>query len=293
VSCLQRAAWPIGYGLPSAGRGAATVAPLRRGSAVGLAVLLAAAAAGAARGDGDPASDVLPTETVYLPLAAPSSEAQTALQSAVDAVYANGDRIRVAVIATPRDLGAVPSLMNKPDDYAKFLGQELAGFYVGPLLIVMPSGFGIYDGGRSVSAEQNVLGGVAVNGSSVDGLVRSAAAAVQKLEAANALQSPDIRAPYAYPVPTTLHPGKPATLQFRLLDDSNRSSAAITVTAAGKTVATLSSPLAPTNYPQARSVTWNVPKTIAKKRVQFCITATDGAGNKSTQTCVPLKVAKK
>ena len=74
-------------------------------------------------------------------------------------VYADGNRVKVAVIATSDDLGAIPSLMNKPDDYAKFLGQELAGFYIGPLLIVMPSGWGVYDGGRSVAAENGCSAG--------------------------------------------------------------------------------------------------------------------------------------
>ena len=257
-----------------------------------LAVLAGTWPAGAARADGDPASDVLPTDSVYFPISAPSGDAQGALTSAVGAVYSNGDRIKVAVIATADDLGAIPSLMNRPDDYARFLGQELAGFYVGPLLIAMPNGWGIYDGGRSTSAESGVLGGVGVNGSSVDNLVRSAATAVQKLEAAGALKSPDIKAPYVYPVPATVHPGKTAAFQFRLLDDSSRAAASITVVAGSKTLATLSSPLGPTNYPNARTITWPVPKTIAKKGVRLCMVATDAAGNKSAATCVALKVAK-
>jgi hypothetical protein len=254
--------------------------------------VLAAALASSARADGDPASDVLPTDSIYFPISAPSGDAQAALQSAVGAVYAKGDRIKVAVIATPDDLGAIPSLMNKPDDYAKFLGQELAGFYVGPLLIAMPGGWGIYDGGRSVSAEDEVLSDMSMNGSSVDNLVRSTAAAVQGLESAGALASPDVRAPYVYPQPVTIHPGKNATLLFRLLDDSNRASVAVTVQAAGKSLASLSSPLAATNYPNARSISWPVPKTIPRKGVKLCMSAADAAGNRSATTCVSLRVGK-
>src|SRR5581483_11635199 len=179
----------------------------------------------------------------------PSGDAQRALKSAVDAVYADGDRLKVAVIATPEDLGAIPSLMNKPDEYAKFLGQELMGFYVGPLLIVMPKGFGVYDGGRTVAAEEEVLHGIGVEGSSVDDLVRSAAAAVQKLQAAHALKSADIRPPYVFPQ---------ATITFRLLDDSNRASVTVRILAGRRTVATLRAPLAATNYPEPRTVTWTV-----------------------------------
>ena len=265
---------------------------VRRGLAVALTILLAAVCASLARADGDPASDILPTDSVYFPLSAPSADAQSALTSAVGAVYANGDRVKVAVIATPDDLGAIPSLMNKPDDYAKFLGQELMGFYVGPLLIVMPNGWGVYDGGRSVSAENGVLGGMSPNGSSVDNLVRSAATAVQRLESAGALKSADIKAPYVYAQSTTIHPGKTAVFYFRVLDDSNRAVVAVTIAAGTKTVASLSSPLGPTNYPSARSISWPVPKTIAKKHVKICLTATDAAGNKSPASCMPLRVGK-
>jgi hypothetical protein len=265
---------------------------VRRGLAVVLTVLAAATSASIARADGDPASDILPTDSVYFPINQPSADAESALTSAVNAVYANGDRVKVAVIATPDDLGAIPSLMNKPDDYARFLGQELGGFYVGPLLIVMPSGWGVYDGGRSVSAENGVLSGIGVSGSSPDNLVRSAATAVQRLESAGALKSPDIRPPYVYPESVTIHPGKTAVLYFRVLDDSNRASVSASIVVAGKTIASLSSAIALTNYPNARSVNWAVPKKIAKKGVKVCMTATDAAGNKSAPACMPLKVGK-
>jgi hypothetical protein len=266
---------------------------VRGGLGLVLACVVAAAATAGARADGDPASDVLPTDSVYFPINTPSAGAQSALTSAVNNVYANGNRVKVAVIAAQDDLGAIPSLMNKPEEYAEFLGQELMGFYVGPLLIVMPNGFGIYDGGRSVAAENGVLNGIGVKGSSVDNLVRSAAAAVQRLEAAGALESPDIKAPYVYPQSTTLHPGKTAVLSFRVLDDSNRAGVAATIVAGAKTVASLSSPLAPANYPNARSVRWAVPKTIARRGVKLCMSATDAAGNKSAPICMPLKVAKR
>jgi len=40
-----------------------------------------------------------------------------------------------------REVAAVRALRTR-----RFLGLELATVYVGPLLIVMPAGFGIYDG---------------------------------------------------------------------------------------------------------------------------------------------------
>ena len=266
---------------------------MRRGLAVFAALLAAATISSLARADGDPASDILPTDSVYFPINAPSQDAQAALTSAVNAVYSDGNRVKVAVIATPEDLGAIPSLMNKPDDYARFLGQELQGFYIGPLLIAMPSGWGVYDGGRPVSAENGVLDGMSVNGSSVDNLVRSAASAVQRLESAGALKSADIKPPWVYPQTVTIHPGKTVLFPFRVLDDSDRAGVTVTILAGAKTIGSLSSPLAPTNYPTARTVSWSVPKTIAKKGVKICMTAADAAGNKSAPSCMPLKVAKK
>jgi hypothetical protein len=244
----------------------------------------------AAQADGDPASDVLPTADVYFPIQAPSGATQSALSNAVAQVYANGDRVKVAVIATIDDMGAVPSLFNKPPQYAQFLGQELAGFYEGPLLIVQPNGFGIYDGGRSTSAEDAVLNGLSVDKSSSDSMTQSAVTAVQKLEAAGALKSPDVKPPYVYPDPATVHLGKPVTLTFRVLDDSEHASATITITAGAKTVATITQKTISAVYTKQQSAVWAVPKKLPAKGVKLCLSATDPSGNKSAPTCVPIKV---
>jgi hypothetical protein len=120
-------------------------------------LVLAALTAPAARADGDPASDYLVAQNVFVGVELPHRDAIAVLNAAVAAVYAHGDRIRVAVVATPADLGSIPSLFRRPIEYARFLGTELRGYYIGPLLVVMPGGFGIYDGGRSVAAEAAVL----------------------------------------------------------------------------------------------------------------------------------------
>jgi hypothetical protein len=54
-------------------------------------------------------------------------------------------------------MGSVTALFRRPTRYAHFLGLELRQLYQGPLLIVMPNGYGIYDGGRSTRAEARVL----------------------------------------------------------------------------------------------------------------------------------------
>ena len=53
-----------------------------------------------------------------------------------------GFQLKVAIIAQPRDLGAVPQFFDKPQSYAPFLQSEIAFNSKKPLLIVMPSGYG-------------------------------------------------------------------------------------------------------------------------------------------------------
>jgi hypothetical protein len=151
--------------------------------------------ASASRADGDPASDYLLTENVYLPYRSPSPAVSRGLRRAADDVYARGDRVKVAPIYSVDDLGAIPSLFGRPGDYAEFLGIELGLWYVGPLLVVMPAGFGIYDGGRSTGVEEQVLRSIPISAGNLDDLARSATRALQRLEAADAVRSPDIKPP--------------------------------------------------------------------------------------------------
>ena len=127
------------------------------------ATLLAALAVGllavpAAQANGDPASDVLITQQVFLPFEAPiSKSASDGLTKTVAAANKRGFPIRVAVIAFTGDLGTAISLWRHPQDYAKFLGSELAFAYSNRLLISMPSGFGFYRGKKPTAKEQRVL----------------------------------------------------------------------------------------------------------------------------------------
>jgi hypothetical protein len=126
------------------------------------ALLLAVAAAlvtvPAARANGDPASDVLITNQVYIGPEVPISNAdRDALVKTVAAANERGYPIRVALIPFTSDLGTAVSLWGRPRDYAKFLGSELAFVYTKPLLIAMPSGFGVYHRNKPVTKEQRVL----------------------------------------------------------------------------------------------------------------------------------------
>ena len=112
----------------------------------------------AARADGDPASDYLITQPVFFPF---ESKASAAAQKELTALLADAKKkgfgVRVALIATRADLGAVPVLYGKPQRYANFLGQELVYYYKGPLLIVMPNGYGIYKSGAALPEDKQLL----------------------------------------------------------------------------------------------------------------------------------------
>jgi hypothetical protein len=241
-----------------------------------------------ARADGDPASDTLLEQSIYFPYSAPSASARTALQQVVDGVYAHGNRVKVALIGDPTDLGAIPSLFGRPADYAHFLGIELGLWYVGPLLVVMPAGFGIYDGGRSTAAEEAILRSLHVDASSSDGLTRSATAAVQHLVAASALVSPDIRPPLVTTYPASARRGRPASLRFDLFDDSGRSGAVVRVYEGGRLVATLGSQMQFALGTRHADVLWPVPSRLRSRRLRFCVVASDPSGNRSAPACAPF-----
>ncbi|HEY6835509.1 MAG TPA: hypothetical protein VI142_03480 [Gaiellaceae bacterium] len=123
-----------------------------------LGALVALLLPAAAHANGDPASDVLLTQQVFLPFEAPiaKSSADDLTKTVADA-NKQGVKLRVALIAFTSDLGTAVSLWKHPQQYAEFLGKEIAFVYTGPLLVSMPSGFGYYDQGKPVTREQQVL----------------------------------------------------------------------------------------------------------------------------------------
>jgi hypothetical protein len=262
---------------------------VRRLVLLALVVGIATVAA-TARADGDPASDTLIFDNVYLPYPPPADHVTAPLNAAVRAVYAKRYRVKVAVIATPTDLGAIPSLFDKPSDYAKFLGQELGLYYVGPLLIVMPSGFAIYDGGRPTPAENAVLAHLSVTGSSPEHLVASATTAVQKLLTADALKSKDVKPPYAQPLASQGRRGRAMRLRYAVFDDSGRSKVVLSVRAGKERVASFTVPMRPVVGSKQYSVTWHVPPK-APRGLRLCVQGVDPFANKSPTTCIPMRVA--
>jgi hypothetical protein len=128
---------------------------------IALPAMLALACAwpiATARADGDPASDVLVTQHLFLPQDAASPPRQQAqLAALLQEAARSGYPIRVAMIASAADLGSVTELWRQPQTYAQFLGQELALVYRGPLLVVMPDGFGTYHFSARAAAQRSSL----------------------------------------------------------------------------------------------------------------------------------------
>ena len=157
-----------------------------------IAAVAALLAVPAAQANGDPASDVLITQQVFIPFEAPiSTSAKDELIKTVAAANERGYKIRVAVIAFTGDLGTAVSLWRHPQSYSKFLGSELAFVYSNRLLISMPSGFGFYRGRKPVAKEQAVVVKIPP-GKTPTELTESTTKAVRALAAADGVILPKV-----------------------------------------------------------------------------------------------------
>jgi hypothetical protein len=155
--------------------------------AVAIAGLSGAWAPAAALADGDPASDVLVTQPLFLPSdAGVSTQVEAQLTALLSSAQSHGAPIRVAVIASATDLGSVTELWSQPQNYASFLGEELSLVYRGELLVVMPGGYGVATVGHTVRAEPAALSGVSPPRGGAE-LGTAALSAVQRLASAAGL----------------------------------------------------------------------------------------------------------
>jgi hypothetical protein len=146
-----------------------------------LALLAGLALPATGLADGDPASDVLLGQTVFLPYAPISPAVQRRLYGVTAAAAKAGYPLRVALIGAKSDLGVVPALFGKPGQYARFLSSELTGVVNGPVLVVMPSGFGLAARGNAMSTAP--LADMRV-GAGTDGLGTAGVTATERLAAA-------------------------------------------------------------------------------------------------------------
>ncbi len=258
-----------------------------------LAALAAAAltllAAVAARADGDPASDYLLSQDTFTPYPPPPASDVASLNTAVAGVWSRVDRLKVAVIASPQDLGAIPSLFDRPVDYAKFLSIELAFVYKGPLLIAMPTGFGFVRDTAPDASAQALLDRLP-NGSDASSLTTDAAAAVRALEQAGLLHVVDVTKPTVTVRPLHGRRGGRVFLAYRVADDSRWARVELTVrTPSGRALAAFHRPFLAARAGAIYGVVWRIPRT-APQALTLCVGATDHAGNRSAPGCAALSL---
>ena len=149
-----------------------------------------ALSAPSARADGDPASDALLGLNVFYPYDPAVSHAlQLRLNRLANQAHAAKLPIKIALIGRPTDLGVVPSLFDKPRRYAEYLEREISFQGPQPLLVVMPSGYGLEGFRRAVVAAAGGLprpgAGAGSSSSSSDALAQAALRAIPVLAKAD------------------------------------------------------------------------------------------------------------
>ena len=102
---------------------------------------------------------------------------------------ANGDPASDYLLVQDLFLPAF-SLYNKAQRYAEFLGLELSFQYRDRLLVVMPNGYGYSIGGRPNAAGEQVVKRLPPPGKDATKEVEGATVAIRKLAAASGLQLP-------------------------------------------------------------------------------------------------------
>ena len=157
------------------------------------------ACAESAYADGDPASDVLLSQRVFIVV--PSTTAPPYLRE-LNALTAEAARrhipIRIAVIEQSSDLGAVPMLFGRAQQYATFLAREIMLIYRGTVLVVMagkPGGIGLYGPAATPQARAAAAKLAVPAAGTPDELARIASTATREVAAANGVQLTTPQAP--------------------------------------------------------------------------------------------------
>jgi len=107
---------------------------------------------------------------------------QRTLNHETAAAKRSGFPFKVALIAAPTDLGVIPDLFGKAQQYADFLDQEISFQGKQPLLVVMAAGYGTQ--GFAGPAKLAVRALHRPAGSTSADLARAAIVAVARLAAA-------------------------------------------------------------------------------------------------------------
>jgi hypothetical protein len=245
-----------------------------------------------ARADGDPASDVLYLQDVFLPYAKPSAEAAADLLAAVAGANAAGYKLKVAVVSSFEDLGLVSSLFGKPQVYAGFLGAEVRSFFTGHLLVVMPQGFGVWFNRYDVSPQKKILAGIRIEAGDSEGLTKAAATAVRTLQAKDKSRPriDDRAPPETRAIATHVKRGGTARLQYAVYDDSGRSREEVRVYGAKLALLEVIRDPLERAMGQLDEVRWKTPVFPRPQHLRFCVVGIDPSGNQSPASCASLEV---
>jgi hypothetical protein len=151
---------------------------------VALALAAALSAPAVAWADGDPASDFLLAQNVFYPFQPPVARSlQRVLNAETAATRRAGLPLKVAIIDSRGDLGAIPTIFGRPQGYADFLDREISFTGRQPLLVVMPDGYGVAGLRPAVGRVMPTLRLPA--GRSSDDLARAAVPAIGRIAAAD------------------------------------------------------------------------------------------------------------
>lgn len=159
---------------------------------VALATPILAGLPSPAYADGDPPSDFLVSQQVFVPFHAPRPQLKQELIALAFEAKRDGFPIRIAVIQAKADLGANSQLYGKPETYARFLGAELRWVHKNSrLLVVMRQGYGYTRAGHPIKGSAGTVASLASpTGNSPDKLTQAAITAVQRLAAADGHRLP-------------------------------------------------------------------------------------------------------
>ena len=139
----------------------------------------------AAEANGDPASDYLLVQSVFLPFNAKIDPKTTAnLSGTIRAADNSGFKVKVALIGSRYDLGTAFSLYNKAQRYSEFLGLELSFQFRGHLIVVMPNGFGTSIAGKKDPRGIKALKSIPPPGKDATKQAQAGTTAVRRLAAA-------------------------------------------------------------------------------------------------------------
>jgi len=161
---------------------------------VTAALLASLGTAPAVHANGDPASDVLLTQDAFYPYEPEVPQpVQDGLDDTLDRARKEGFPLKVAIIASQNDLGAIPQFYGKPQPYADHLQTEIAFDKPKPLLVVMPTGFGVAAiPGKPLEALEEID---TPDGDSGDSLGRTAIEATRALAEAQGKSLPEPKLP--------------------------------------------------------------------------------------------------